>query len=242
MSSGLQDCQDNGISHPVVPLPVPQQVKAQLILAQTHLDAGCAEDAFSCFAIAARSGHPVALNMLGRAYERGWGVTRNPALAACCFEAAVRGGDGWAMFNLADLFFTGDGVPKDHLRAYRLYVDAACSGNAKALNMLGLMHEEGTAPEGRPDPEGARQFYLAAAEGGDCWAWLNLGRLSLEDGEWSDAAEAFTKALDAAVDGVPEAVLGLIRPYVQKPVFQTVLMRCLAKHGVFSDKRVSHAA
>lgn len=238
MSSVSGDCQDNRVSHSV-PSPVPEQVKAQLILAQSHLDAGRQKDAFSCFGIAARSGHPVALNMLGRAYERGWGVKRDPAMAARCFETAIEGGDGWAMFNLADLFLIGEGVPKNEQRAYQLYVDAARTGNVKALNMLGIMHEEGPPPSGKPDVEGARQFYQAAAEGGDCWAWLNLGRLALErlssgGDEWRVAAEAFEKALDVAVGGVSDAVLHLIRPHARKPAFQAVLSRCLTLPGVLA--------
>ncbi len=225
-----------------VPLPVPPQVKAQLILAQTHLDAGCREDAFSCFGIAARSGHPVALNMLGRAYERGWGVKRNPAMAARCFETATEGGDGWAMFNLADLFLAGDGVPKNPQRAYRLYVDAARTGNAKALNMLGIMHEDGTAPGGEPDPDVAHQFYQAAAEGGDCWAWLNLARLALDRGARSEAAESLEKALDFTIVGVPDAVLALIRPHARERVFHGVMIRCLTLLEALSGKDVSHAA
>ncbi|MBF0863512.1 MAG: tetratricopeptide repeat protein [Gluconobacter potus] len=241
MSSVSGAHQDNGISRPA-PLPVPEQVKAQLILAQTHLDAGRREDAFSCFGIAARSGHPVALNMLGRAYERGWGVKRNPAMAARCFETAIEGGDGWAMFNLADLFLAGDGVPKNTQRAYRLYVDAARTGNAKALNMLGIMHEDGSVPAGEPDPDTAHQFYQAAAEGGDCWAWLNLARLALERGVWSEAALGLEKALDCAIVGVPDAVLALIRPHAQERVFQAVMIRCLALLEAQAARGVSHAA
>ncbi|WP_249199873.1 tetratricopeptide repeat protein [Gluconobacter sp. Dm-62] len=224
------------------PLPVPSQVKAQLILAQSHLDAGRSEDAFSCFGIAARSGHPVALNMLGRAYERGWGVKRNPVMAARCFESAVGGGDGWAMFNLADLFLAGDGAPKNEQLAYRLYVDAARTGNAKALNMLGIMHEDGTAPGTGPDLRGAHQFYQAAAEGGDCWAWLNLARLALERGARSEAAQSLERALDSAIIGVPDAVLALLQPHKGERIFQAVMIRCLTLLEALSDRGVSHAA
>lgn len=241
MSSKSGDCQDNARSRPV-PLPVPEQVKAQLILAQTHFDAGRQEDAFSCFGIAARSGHPVALNMLGRAYERGWGVKRNPVMAARCFESAIGGGDGWAMFNLADLFLAGDGVPKNEQLAYRLYVDAARTGNAKALNMLGIMHENGTAPVSGPDPAGAYEFYQAAAEGGDCWAWLNLARFALDRGACSEAARLLEKALDSVVVGVPDAVLALTHPYREERVFQGIMIRCLMLLETLSGRGLPHMA
>ena len=94
----------------------PPQVQAQLLLGQMHVDRGWLAEAFPYFEAAARSGHPVAVNMLGRAYERGWGVPRNPAQAAAYFETAAARGETWAMFNLADLLLLGDGVPKNRAR------------------------------------------------------------------------------------------------------------------------------
>ncbi|MFW7270149.1 tetratricopeptide repeat protein [Gluconacetobacter sp. Hr-1-5] len=171
----------------------PDMVDVQLLLGQIHLDKGDVSRAFEMFVAAARSGQPRALNMLGRAYERGWGVERNIPRALEYFEAAARGGDGWAEFNLGDLHLAGDGVPCDIGRAYEHYLRAARRGIAKALNMLGLMHEEGR-PHG-PDPGGARLFYEAAAEGGDCWACLNMGRLCLDGNDPDEAVRWFERSL-----------------------------------------------
>ncbi|MBB2205846.1 tetratricopeptide repeat protein [Gluconacetobacter takamatsuzukensis] len=171
----------------------PDMVEVQLLLGQVHLDQGDFPRAFQMFAIAARSGRPRALNMLGRAYERGWGVVRNIPRALDYFTAASQGGDGWADFNLGDLYLAGDGVPRDAGRAYGHYLRASRHGVAKALNMLGLLHEQGT-PHG-PDPDGARQFFQAAAEAGDCWACLNMGRLCLERDAPQDAARWFERSL-----------------------------------------------
>lgn len=194
-----------------MPIELPRQVQAQLLLGQLHLDQGRDKDAFAYFEIAARSGHPVAVNMLGRAYERGWGVSRDPRFAARCFAVAANGGDSWAMFNLADLLLSGRQEPFDRLEAYRLYVRAAQGGNAKALNMIGLLHEDGIA--GQPDRESARQFFQAAAEAGDCWGWLNLGRLRLEDGDSPNALPYFEQALDTGFPDVFRALASCLRPY-----------------------------
>ncbi|MFT8418989.1 MAG: tetratricopeptide repeat protein [Acetobacter sp.] len=168
-------------------------VDAQLVLAQIYLDRGQMHAAFTMLAVAARSGDAKALNMLGRAYERGWGVAPDPLLAIPYFEMAARQNYGWAFFNLADLYLAGRGVPRDVGRAYALYVRAAQAGVGKALNMLGLLHED-HAPAGT---QAARQYYTAAAEAGDCWGALNMARLALQDGNILVAQEFFHKTLQS---------------------------------------------
>ncbi|GAN91298.1 hypothetical protein Gbfr_029_077 [Gluconobacter frateurii M-2] len=202
----------------------PPQVQAQLLLGQMHVDRGWFGEAFPYFEAAARSGHPVAVNMLGRAYERGWGVVRNSAQAASYFETAAAAGEGWAMFNLADLLLLGDGVPKNRARAYRLYVSSAEKGNVKALNMLGLLHEEGIC--GAPDPEGVKVLFQAASEGGDCWADLNLARLALAQQDVSVALSCFRRALKSGFPDVCRAIIDLIG-VCENPVLHTVKVQAI---------------
>ncbi|GBQ10071.1 hypothetical protein AA21291_0295 [Swaminathania salitolerans LMG 21291] len=134
--------------------------------------------------------------MLGRAYERGWGVKRNAAKAAKLFQRAAEAGDAWARFNLADLFYLGDGVDPDRARACALYAEAARGGILPALNMLGILHEEGYGSHA-PDPVAARLFYRAAARQGDGNAKRNLMRL---EASCADAREeAFGTCARAAV-------------------------------------------
>ena len=57
--------------------------------------------AFRWFQIAARSGDAAALNMLGRCYERGWGVAVDLSEAARSYRLAAAKADHWAQFNLA---------------------------------------------------------------------------------------------------------------------------------------------
>ena len=183
-------------------------VETQLMLGQIHLDHGRMHDAFIMFEAAARSGEPRALNMLGRAYERGWGITCNPAAAALYFTEAATAGDPWAAFNLADLYMAGRGVATDRNRACDLYVMAARGGVAKALTMLGLLAEDGATP--MLPPHSAGPFFHAAATGGDCWGALNLGRLHLANGRPAAATPWIRMALEQGFTEVFRAIIHLL--------------------------------
>ncbi|MFC0284611.1 tetratricopeptide repeat protein [Camelimonas abortus] len=170
-------------------------VEVQLALGQSALDRGDGRAALEWFRAAARGGDARAFNMIGRCYERGWGVKPDPAMAADWFRRAAAMGDAWAMFNLADLYCRGHGVPADPEAAFGLYARSARRGNAKALNMLGLFREEGRF--GPPDLKAAAELFHAAAKGGDCWGAFNLGRLLAQAGETALARGWFEKALAA---------------------------------------------
>lgn len=181
-------------------------VEGQLMLAQIYLDRQQMQAAFSMIEVAARSGDAQALNMLGRAYERGWGVAPNPQLAMQYFEMAASQNYGWAFFNLADLYLAGHGTSRDVGRAYTLYVKAAQAGVAKALNMIGLLQED-QSPAG---VVAARQYYRSAAEAGDCWGALNMARLALQEGDTQSAQVFFQKTLETGFDACFDAMKKLL--------------------------------
>ena len=85
----------------------PDTTEVQLLLGQMYLNKGEFTQAFGMFAVAAQSGQAKALNMLGRAYEQGWGVPRSVVQALTYFEAAAVHDYGWAHFNLGDLYLSG---------------------------------------------------------------------------------------------------------------------------------------
>lgn len=178
------------------------------MLGQIHLDHARMDEAFTMFEAAARSHDPRALNMLGRAYERGWGTSRNPALAARYFAEAARHGYGWAAFNLADLYMAGRGVGADPAKACALYVRAARGGVAKALTMLALLAEDGVVHTPHADP--AASLFHAAAMGGDCWGALNLGRIYLQRGDAQAALPWLEMALAQGFDDVFRAITQLV--------------------------------
>ncbi|GAN59067.1 hypothetical protein ACI01nite_15330 [Acetobacter cibinongensis] len=174
--------------------------EAQLLLGQIALNNGSFVEAFNFFSRAAQSGQAQALNMLGRAYEKGWGVPRSAPLAMKYYEAAATQGYGWAYFNLGDLYLAGDGLLPNPVKAFECYAKAACHGVNKALNMLGTLCETGVGTQ-PPDKEKARQYFLAGAHVRDCWAAFNLGRLYMQEKDQTTAALWFEASL---ADGYPD--------------------------------------
>lgn len=153
--------------------------RAALSLGQMLLNSGDAPAAIESFRMAARSGEAIALTMLGRIHDRGWGVAPDPVQAADWFRRAVDAGEPWAMFNLADLHLSGRGVTQDSAAAHGLYAQAAQHGHVQALNMLGMLAESGSGP----DPaDTAEEYFRAGAEAGDPWAMFNLARRMIEAG------------------------------------------------------------
>lgn len=182
--------------------------ETQLFLAQLHLDRGDEAQAFEMFAVAARSGSPRALNMLGRAYACGWGVPTDHRQAERCFLLASEGGEGWADFNLGDLYLAASSAGHGAEQAFDAYVRAARRGVGKALNMLGVLHERGIGT--CCDPAAAALYFNAGAEQGDCWAFFNLGRQHLEHGAVNDAVRLFAASLPHGFEDYWHAVTRIL--------------------------------
>ena len=162
--------------------------------------------AFRWFQIAARSGDAAALNMLGRCYERAWGVAVELKEAARCYRLSAAKADHWAQFNLASLLIRGEGVPRDDREALTLLLRSARAGNAKAMNMLGRFREEGWG--GVPiKSNAAMDWYRRAAERGCFRGQLHFSRYLCREGRIDDAVQWLGKSLSAAPeDFVREAV------------------------------------
>ena len=185
------------------------------MLAQIYLDQQLYTAAFGMLEVAARSADPRALNMLGRAYERGWGVVRNIPSAINYFNMAADLGYGWAFFNLADLHMAGRDIPQDTAKAKALYIRAAQAGVSKALTMLGLLLED-TQPPCPTTTATARQYYQAAADANDCWGFLNLARLLLQDGDHAAATASFQPVLQTGFKDCFLAMKALL-PHLPEP-------------------------
>lgn len=183
-------------------------VEVQLGLAQLHIDRQEYASALDLLRAAARARDARAINMLGRAYERGWGVPPDAALAAAYYREAAELGDAWAKFNLADLYLRGAGVEQNDAEAHALYLEAAGQGHAKSLNMLGLVHEDGhVVPQNK---HYALEFYLAGAEQGDCWAHLNAARLLMEQGKTAEAFSLLERSLQYGFEDYYRNLLALL--------------------------------
>ncbi|MNK98519.1 Localization factor PodJL [compost metagenome] len=167
------------------------------MLGQILLDGqGIAQDqqlALSWFGIAARQGHLMARNMLGRCHEQGWGCVADASVAVRHYRSAADGGLDWAMYNYANLLATGRGVTEDQARALSWYRRAADLGHAKSMNLLGRYLEEGRFCQA--DPDAAFEWYRRSAEGGDFRGQFSYAAVLAQDGKVEEALVWLHKAL-----------------------------------------------
>lgn len=174
--------------------------EAQAIYAQMLLDGiGMAQDqrqAVGWFDKAARQGHVMAINMMGRCYDLGWGVPVDKARAALWFKAAADRGLDWGMYNYATLLTLGEGVTEDRPQALALFRKAAAMGNAKAENYIGSFHEDGWVVE--RDLDAATRHYAKAAEGGDFRGQFNYARMLVDAGRDEEALNWLRKVPETA--------------------------------------------
>ena len=158
--------------------------EAQAVWGQMLLDRGKAGDALTWFVRAAKQHHVMALNMVGRCYDLGWGTPIDKARAAECYAHAARRGLDWAMYNYATLLALGEGVAEDKTAA-RAWLEKAVAGGgearAKALNFVGSFAEDGWA--GPRDMAKAARCYAGAAAGGDFRGCFNHARLLMAAGD-----------------------------------------------------------
>ena len=166
--------------------------EAQVVWGQMLLDgaAGLERDpraAFAWFSRAAGQGHAMAVNMVGRCYDLGWGVPVDKAAAARWFSAAAEAGLDWGMYNYATALTLGAGVPEDRAAALDWFRKAAGQGNAKSMNYIGSFHEDGWVVA--QDFAEAARWYARAAHGGDFRGQFNLARLLIASGRIDEALE-----------------------------------------------------
>ena len=182
-------------------------VDAQATLAQLLLDGrGVQKDAplaLSWFRIAARQRHPMAINMVGRCLENGWGCAIDLAEAAEHYRQAADLGLDWGLYNYGQLLSRGRGVEQDLSAAYEQFRLAAAKGHAKSMNLLGRFHHEGVVvPQ---DIQLARQWYRRAAEAGDFRGQYNHAAELAQAGDEQQACVWLERALSTATPGFLEA-------------------------------------
>ena len=174
--------------------------EAQALYGQVLLDGnGVAKDAvagFAWFNRAAAQGHLMALNMVGRCYDLGWGVAVDKARAADCYCIAAERGLDWAMYNYATLLALGHGVAENKEAALAWFEKAAKLGpsliGAKAINFVGSFHEDGWVVA--RNLTRAARFYERAAEGGDFRGMFNHARMLADKGRSEEALKWIERA------------------------------------------------
>ncbi len=160
--------------------------QAQVLYGQMLLDGKSVERnptaALHWFERAAKSGNVMAINMVGRCLDQGWGVTPSQALAEKWFRKAAERGLDWGMYNLATLLTLGEGgVSQDKPEAFFWLRKAADLGHPKSMNLLAGFYEDGWVA--RPNRDTARDLYRKAAIGGDFRGQFNYARFLLQEGD-----------------------------------------------------------
>ncbi|MES2444016.1 MAG: tetratricopeptide repeat protein [Pseudomonadota bacterium] len=178
--------------------------EAQAVYGQMLLDRGEPEQGFGWFNKAAAQGHLMALNMVGRCYDLGWGTPVDKRRAGECFRIAAERGLDWAMYNYATALALGDGVTEDKPGALAWFEKAAALGNAKAVNHVGSFHEDGwVVPR---DMARAADCYARAAEGGDFRGAFNHARMLLAEGRADEAREWLGRSVATGTPAFAEKV------------------------------------
>lgn len=152
--------------------------------------------AFGWFNKAAAQGHLMALNMVGRCYDLGWGVAIDKVRAAECFRICADRGLDWGMYNYATALTLGEGIAQDRPAALALFEQAAALGNAKAANYVGSFHEDGWVVA--QDLTLAEQHYRTAAQGSDFRGQFNLARLLAARGQHDEALAWLARVRETA--------------------------------------------
>ena len=92
---------------------------------------------------AADMGFAKAQYQLGRAYEKGYGVTKSDKTAVKYYKLAAEQGHAKSQYQLGRAYDKGDGVKEDDKLAFEWYSKAAQQGNAKAQYQLGRCYKKG---------------------------------------------------------------------------------------------------
>jgi tetratricopeptide (TPR) repeat protein len=103
-------------------------------------------------------GEPKIMYYLGRFFESGEeGVTKNINMAERWYRNAAEKGFVEAMLRLGELYYFGDGLPKDYERALLWLRKVADQGHAGAMFLVGFMYAEGQGT--KPDDQTAEEWF-----------------------------------------------------------------------------------
>ncbi|WP_271077004.1 SPOR domain-containing protein [Aurantiacibacter sp. MUD61] len=146
------------------------------------------------------------------------------AAAVAEWQAPAEAGDADALFNLAQAYRLGRGVPQDEARAEALYAQAAQAGHVQAADTYGLMlFQDGRREEALPYVEGA-------ASRGDPRAQYLLGIAHFNGDivgrDWTRAYALLTLANAA---GLPQASAAITQMDQHIPIEQRQAAAGLAR-------------
>jgi TPR repeat protein len=143
--------------------------------------------------------------LLGRAYQNGWGLEPDPALAYQHMRIAADLGDERAQWQAAMMLLRGAGVATDAVQAYSLVKQSAEQGFVQGMisHAVMLATGEGVAED---DAE-ALSWYRKAADTGSAHALRGIGAMYVQgEGVPRDVALGFALLELAETAGEPVAV------------------------------------
>lgn len=152
----------------------------------------------------ASKGHSVAQVKLGRLYQQGFGVSRDPGQAVQWYRKAADQGNPEAQSALASCYGNGVGVGKDNVEALRWWRKAADQGDAHAQMAVGVHYQYGVGVG--EDRAQAVQWFRKSAEQGYAMAENQLGECyRYGNGVSADQGESARWYLKAAEQGYADA-------------------------------------
>ena len=158
----------------------------------------------------ARTGNPLAATYLGFMYEKGYGLTADPAKAAKLYEAPAAAGFGWAAYRLAKLYESGVGAAKDIEAALKLYRIADSGGIADAKTALKRLKKEPSKVLLPVSDADVAAITAAVQARPPHEIWIELNK------EAEDAVEAFVAAYKSNADADWIAAHNLLRDIALK--------------------------
>ena len=171
---------------------------------QSAFDAKDWANAATLCASEARDGTVSAQRNLGEMYDRGVGVSRDPAQAADWLRKAAEAGSRDAAYQLGAMYESGRGVEQDVSRSLTWYRKAALLGDREAQVKVGKAYEQGRGVAS--DMGEALTWYRKAAGQGDVWAQNYIGFLyGNGKGVPRDDVEALKWFRQAAANGNAQA-------------------------------------
>lgn len=125
----------------------------------------------------AKKGNPEAQYNLGIIYQFGkLGASVDKKEAIKWYFKAAKQGSAGAFFNLATMFINGDGVPKDDMKAFQYFLEAAKRNDGTAQSNIGDYYYFGDKPVEQSYSE-AEKWYLLAIKNGYLNAANNMGNM-----------------------------------------------------------------
>lgn len=177
-------------------------------------------DAINAFVHAGNN--PMGLFYLGKCYQEGKGVNKDPEKAFGYFKKAADLGHAESQEFVATQYYEGKDLEQDYKLAFDYFKKAADQGIVNAQYMTGMMCKNGQGQDKNDD--NAYVYFLKAADGNNLKAQYELATLLLEGKVVKhDEEGAFKWYLNAADQGLPEAMLKVAQMYRKKSNYEPAL-------------------